>query len=212
MSSRRSSGSRPTRSGQPLALPSGVVTGRVLGLVVCAAGGAELVRDELVSPLLEAGWTVAVTMTPAAATWLEAMGETAKLADATGLPARSAARLPGEVSPHPPVDVYAVVPATANTVAKLALGLADNQALTQVCEAIGEARIPVVIFPRVNAGHARQPAWAGHLAALRSVGVRLVYGDDVWPLHEPRSEPGRPLPWEAVRAAIEAHRPMPAEG
>jgi hypothetical protein len=174
----------------------------VLGLVISGAGGAESVRAEIVEPLVADGWTVAVTLTPTAAVWLAADGELDRLAAATGLSVRSAPRLPGDASPHPPVDCYAVVPATANTVAKLALGLADNQALTQVCEAIGGGIVPVVVFPRVNAAHARQPAWESHLAGLRRVGVHLVYGDDVWPLHEPRSAPGRQLPWAAILATI----------
>jgi hypothetical protein len=186
------------------------VTTPVLGLVVTGAGGAEDVRKRLVLPLLDEGWTVAVTMTPTAAHWLAGSGEVAELERVTGLPVRSDPRLPGESSPHPRVDGYAVVPATANTVAKLALGLADNQALTMVNEAIGTLGLPVVVFPRVNAAHARHPAWEGHLAALRRAGVRLVYGDDVWPLHEPRSAPGRDLPWpaivDAVRDAIGAAR------
>jgi hypothetical protein len=175
----------------------GVVTGPALGLVVCSAGGAELVRARLVEPLLGEGWTVAVTLTPTVQTWMAADGELEKLAEVTRLPVRCEPRLPGQLSPHPRVDCYAVVPATANTVAKLALGIADNQALTQVGEAIG-AGVPVVVFPRVNAAHARHPAWAGHLAALRGAGVRLVYGEDVWPLHEPRSVPERDLPWAAI--------------
>jgi 3-polyprenyl-4-hydroxybenzoate decarboxylase len=178
-----------------------------LGLVVTGAGGVEEIREQLVQPLLDAGWTVAVTATPTAAVWLEALGELNKIAGATGLPVRSAPRLPGERSPHPAVDCFAVVPATANTVAKLALGIADNQALTQVCEAIGTRGIPVIVFPRVNAAHARHPAWESHLAALASAGVQLVYGEHLWPLHEPRSAPGRELPWasilEAIKAAVE---------
>ena len=46
---------------------------------------------------------------------------------------------------------------TANSVAKLALGNADNQALTVLRECV--ATIPTIIFSRVNAAHARQPAW-----------------------------------------------------
>jgi hypothetical protein len=174
----------------------------VLGLVGSSAGGVEEIRHQIIQPLMDEGWRVAVTLTPTAATWLTASGELEKLEDLTGFPVRSSPRLPGERSPHPQVDCYAVVPATANTVAKLALGLGDNQALTQVCEAIGLGTLPIVVFPRVNAAHARQPAWASHLDALRRVGVHLVYGDDVWPLHEPRSAPGRPLPWVAILDVI----------
>lgn len=180
----------------------------VLGLICCSAGGLKDVRTCLVEPLIDKGWRVAVTLTPTAATWLGATGETAELESVTGLPVRSAPRLPGEARPHPVVDGYAVVPATANFVAKMALGIGDNQALTQICETIGNDSIPIVVFPRVNAAHARQPAWASHLEALRSAGVHLVYGPEIWPLHEPRSEPGRDLPWSAILDAIEAAIPQ----
>jgi len=55
----------------------------------------------------------------------------------------------------------------------------------------------------VNAAHARHPAWAGHLDALLQAGVELIYGDEVWPLHEPRSTPGRQLPWGGIVEAVE---------
>jgi hypothetical protein len=153
--------------------------------------------------MMEDGWNVAVTATPTAATWLEASDELDRIETVTGLPVRHSPRLPDEASPHPAVDCYAVVPATANFVAKLALGIADNHALTQVCEAIGARLPPVVVFPRVNAAHAGHPAWDQHIATLSQAGVHLVYGDDVWPLHQPRSAPGRQLPWDAIRQAIE---------
>ncbi|MDX3003236.1 flavoprotein [Kribbella solani] len=180
------------------------MSGRTLGLVCAAAGGIEQVRENLILPMLDDGWTVGVTLTPTAATWLSASGELDKIAAATGLPVRTAPRLPHEASPHPAVDCYAAVPATANMVAKLALGIADNQALTQLCEAIGGRRPPVVVFPRVNAAHAGQPAWNQHVAALSAAGVHLVYGEGVWPLHTPRSAPNKELPWRAIRAAIES--------
>jgi phosphopantothenoylcysteine synthetase/decarboxylase len=175
-----------------------------LGLVGSASGGVEHLRAELVEPLIADGWQVAVTLTPTAGTWLRSTGETAALERLTGYPVRVESRLPAEKSGHPPVSCYAVVPASANTVAKLALGLADNQALTTLCEAIGTRNLPVIVFPRINAAHARQPAWSSHIEALRRAGVDLVYGDDVWPLHEPRSAPGRALPWELIRRQIKA--------
>ena len=99
--------------------------------------------------------------------------------------------------------MFVAAPLSASSVAKLALGIADNQALTSLCENV--ATTPMVVFPRVNAAHARQPSWAAHLSALRSVGVQLVYGEDVWPLAEPRAaSPGRSLPWDAIIKAAEA--------
>ncbi|MER6080187.1 flavoprotein [Streptomyces sp. NPDC001833] len=169
-----------------------------------SAGGVETLRVGLVEPALARGWRVAVTLTPTAGCWLRMSGEVDRLEQLTGLPVRDEARLPGETSTHPKVDCYVVAPASANTVAKLATGIADNQALTQVGEAIGTLELPVVVFPRVNAAHVRHPAWKRHIATLREADVHLVYGPDVWPLYEPREAPvGRELPWAAVLGTAE---------
>lgn len=173
-----------------------------IAIVAGAAGGVESIARELVKPLVDRGHVVGVTLTPTAATWLQASDLIRELENLTGLPVRSAPRLPSEPSPHPKPDVYVAAPLSASSVAKLALGIADNQALTSLCENV--ATTPMVLFPRVNAAHARQPGWAGHLAGLRSVGVQLIYGEDVWPLAEPRAaDPGRPLPWAAIIRAAE---------
>ncbi|SDR05115.1 flavoprotein [Actinopolyspora saharensis] len=176
-----------------------------LGLIGSATDGLENIRTALVEPAIERGWQVAVTLTPTAGTWLEDTGELARIEAATGLPCRVAPRMPREASPHPPIDCFLVCPASANTVAKLALGLADNQALTTVCEAIGVQSVPIVVFPLVNAAHVRHPAWNAHLAALREAGVHLLTGDEYWPLHEPRSAPaGKDLPWDKILDAVES--------
>ncbi|MFJ7305516.1 flavoprotein [Streptomyces sp. NPDC099088] len=176
----------------------------VLGVVGSAAGGVESLRTGLVEPAMERGWQVAVTLTPTAGIWLRMSGETERLEKLTRLPVRDKARLPDEARPHPAVGCYVLAPASANMVAKLASGLMDNQALTQVGEAIGTVGLPVVVFPRVNAAHVRHPAWQRHIEALREAGVRLVYGPDVWPLYEPREAPrGRELPWAAVLDAVD---------
>jgi hypothetical protein len=171
----------------------------VIGLIASAAGGIETVRTAFVEPAQGRRWRVAVTLTPTAGVWLTESGERGRLERLTGLIVRDQPRRPGESSPHPPVDCYVVAPATANTVAKLALGISDNQALTTANEAVGNRATPVIVFPRVNAAHTRHPAWEGHITALRSGGVHLVYGDDVWPLYEPReAPPDRELPWLAI--------------
>jgi len=136
--------------------------------------------------------------------WLRDIGEHGRLEQATGLPVRDRARLPSQPSPHPPIDVYVAAPMTANSVAKLSLGIADNQALTVLTESIGTAA-PMIVFPRVNAAHARQPAWSDHLARLRSAGAELIVGDEVWPLTEPRAEDLRESPWGAILSAVQRH-------
>jgi Flavoprotein len=181
---------------------------RVLGLVASGSGGLDELLPCLIRPAQDAGWTVAVTLTPTAGRWLQESGTLAEIEEASGFPVRVDPRSPTQRSPHPQVDCYLVAPASANMVAKLALGIADNQALTQVNEAIGISDLPVVVFPRVNAAHTRHPSWDSHIDALRRAGVHLVYGEDVWPLHEPRSAPGRELPWSAVLDAVNAAVPV----
>lgn len=183
----------------------------VLAVVGTAADGVETLRTGLVEPAIALGWQVAVTLTPNAGRWLRANGELERLEALTGLPVRDTPRLPTESRPHPVADCYVVAPASANYVAKLATGIADNQALTQVSEALGTIDTPVVVFPRINAAHVRHPAWRGHIEALRQADVNLVYGPDVWPLFEPREGPEvRELPWPMIVAAIQRVTTQPA--
>lgn len=168
----------------------------VIGVVGSGTGGVEQLREGLVVPLVERGHQVAITLTPTAGGWM-APTEREDLERITGLPVRSQPRRPGEARPHPPIDVFVAAPASANTVAKVALGIGDNQALTVLTEALGST--PMIVFPRVNAAHARHPAWAGHLETLRSAGVVLVE----WELLEPRTENGRELPWARILAAVD---------
>ncbi len=172
-----------------------------IGVVAAAAGGVHTLREGLVQPLLARGHQVAVTLTPSAASWLDHLGESAELERVTGWPVRSRARRWGEPRPHPGYDVLVAAPLTANSCAKLALGLGDNQALTVLSEGISV--VPTVVFPTINAAHARHPAWADHLRRLRATGAHLVEGDDVWPLDEPGQPAERPLPWGHVIEVVE---------
>ena len=114
-----------------------------LGLVASASGGVERIRAELVEPLMGDGWQVAVTLTPdLPGVWLRDSGEAEILARSPAIRCAWRADPPSEKSGHPQVTCYAVVPASANTVAKLALGIADNQALTTLCEARGTRGLP----------------------------------------------------------------------
>jgi hypothetical protein len=129
-------------------------------------------RTGLAAPAADRGWRLAITLTPTAALWLTS--ELSALSSLTDLPVRSTARLPTEPKPHPVPDCFVFAPATAGSVAKLALGIADNQALTVLCEALGMPDVPVIVQPQANEAQTRHPAWSGHLAVLRSAGVRIV--------------------------------------
>ena len=75
-----------------------------------------------------------------------------------------------------------------------------------LCENIGTNE-HMIIFPRINAAHSRQPAWSDHLGRLRSAGVQLVYGPDVWPLYEPRAAGPRDMPWDQIIETTIAAQP-----
>jgi phosphopantothenoylcysteine decarboxylase / phosphopantothenate---cysteine ligase len=68
------------------------------------------------------------------------------------------------------VDVLLVAPATANTIGKLAHGIADDF-LTSMYLA---TRAPVVIAPAMNSNMFAHPAVVANLAALQARGVRVV--------------------------------------
>ncbi|HEY4457213.1 MAG TPA: flavoprotein [Pseudonocardiaceae bacterium] len=155
---------------------------RLVGLVASGAGGVDgRLRRELVEPALARGWQPAVVFTPVAATWFEATGELGKIQAVCELPVRWEPRLPGQAKPYPLPEGFLFVPATANSLAKLALGIADNQALSNLGEALG-ARLPLVVRPQAGQAQRDHPAFAGHLATLAAAGVRIADGpaEDDW--------------------------------
>ncbi|WP_158890066.1 flavoprotein [Amycolatopsis anabasis] len=147
---------------------------RVLGLVASSCGGLDTrFATELAEPAAARGWRLAITLTPTAARWLEAADQLGKLRALTDLPVRSRSRLPGEPRPHPDPEVFLFAPASANSVAKLALGIADNQALTVLGDVLGDPRVTIAVGYQVQAARSRHPAWRNHLDALTAGGVLL---------------------------------------
>jgi phosphopantothenoylcysteine decarboxylase/phosphopantothenate--cysteine ligase len=67
-------------------------------------------------------------------------------------------------------DVVLVVPATANVIAKLAGGIADDLLTT----ALLAARIPIVLAPAMNEAMYEHPATRANLAVLRERGCEIV--------------------------------------
>jgi phosphopantothenoylcysteine decarboxylase/phosphopantothenate--cysteine ligase len=139
---------------------------------------------ELVRLATKAGHAVRVVQTPTS----ERFVGTASFAALTGAPVltsefeRDPARgaFPDQTAPdHDPAshlelvrnaDVLVVAPATANTIAKLAHGLADNL-LTSAALA---ARCPLVIAPAMNDAMWEHPATKANLALLRQRGAVVV--------------------------------------
>ncbi|MBB3665780.1 hypothetical protein FB384_004739 [Prauserella sediminis] len=151
--------------------PRGIERG-CLGLVASACGGVETrLAAELAEPAAERGWRLAITLTPTAASWFDDR-QLARLQASTDLDVRWTARLPEQPRPHPDPEAFVVAPASAGSVAKLALGLADNQALTVLGDAVGV--VPMVVGHRVQPTRPAHPAWQGHLDTLAGAGVAVA--------------------------------------
>ncbi|HVV13069.1 flavoprotein [Amycolatopsis sp.] len=147
---------------------------RLLGLVASSCGGVESrLRTEIAEPAVARGWRLAITLTPNTAAWLAHTGELARLQELTDLEVRSGSRLPGEPRPHPDPEVFLFAPASANSVVKLALGIADNQALTVLGDVLGDPAVSVAVAYQVSPARAGHPAWRGHLDSLASAGAQV---------------------------------------
>ena len=157
-------------------------------LLLGVSGGIAAYKAlELVRLATKAGHAVRVVQTPASRRFVG----TASFAALTGAPVlvsefeRDPARgaFPDQPAPdHDPLshlelvrnaDAYLVAPASANTLAKLATGQADNL-LTSAALA---ASCPVLVAPAMNDAMYRNPATQANLALLRERGVTVLEPD-----------------------------------
>lgn len=92
-------------------------------------------------------------------------------------------------------DLLIVAPATANTIAKLALGLADD-ALSCIALALNPAA-KILIAPAMNGKMWNHPATQGHVETLQSRGVEFI-GPDEGMLSCGYEGKGRLFPVEAI--------------
>ncbi len=96
-------------------------------------------------------------------------------------------------------EVLVIAPATANVLAKLALGIADDLLLNIALA----TRAPIVVAPAMNAAMYEHPATQGHLDTLAARGVRVV-PPEVGFLAERERGVGRLAKRDAILAAIDA--------
>ena len=96
-------------------------------------------------------------------------------------------------------DLVIVAPATANTIAKMAAGIADDLLGTTLLATTA----PVVIAPAMHTEMWRHPATQHNIAVLRERGAQVV-GPEDGPLAEGESGPGRLSEPAAIVAALEA--------
>nr|WP_231979949.1 flavoprotein [Tessaracoccus coleopterorum] len=94
-------------------------------------------------------------------------------------------------------DLVVVAPATANTLASMAAGLASDLLGTTLLA----TRAPVLVAPAMHTEMWGHPATVANMATLRARGVHVI-GPDDGPLTGGDSGPGRMSEPEAIHARI----------
>jgi len=142
-------------------------------IVVGVAGGIAAYKTaHLVSRLVQAGTGVTVVMTEAATRFVAPL----TFQTLSGRPVYSDlfvapdAHRAEHVSLADRAEIVVVAPATANILAKLAHGIADDLLSTFLVA----ADVPVLMAPAMNERMWRHPAVRANCDVLRSRGVRLV--------------------------------------
>ena len=163
-------------------------------VLLCVCGGiAAYKAAELVRRLRDAGCEVQVAMTAAAQRFIGAQTFQASLWD------EHAEAAMGHLELARWAQQVIVAPATANTLAKLAHGLADDLVST-LCLA---TEAPIAVAPAMNHVMWRHPATQANLATLRARGVQVI-GPNDGPLAEGESGPGRMAEPHEIVAALGA--------
>ncbi|WOB26051.1 MULTISPECIES: bifunctional phosphopantothenoylcysteine decarboxylase/phosphopantothenate--cysteine ligase CoaBC [Xanthomonas] len=169
-------------------------------LLLCVGGGIAAYKSlELVRRLRDAGAQVQVAMTSGAQQFVTPLSFQAL----SGQPTRTtlwdsaAEQAMGHIELARWADRVIVAPATADLLARLAHGLADDL-VTTLCLATAA---PLTVAPAMNHRMWLHPATQANIATLRARGVAVV-GPDDGPLAEGESGPGRLAEPAAIIAAL----------
>lgn len=173
-------------------------------VLLCVCGGiAAYKAADLVRRLREAGAEVRVVMTENAQRFVGAQTFQALSTQ----PVRSslwdaqAEAAMGHLELARWAQRIVIAPATANTLAKLTHGFADDLVST-LCLA---STAPITVCPAMNHVMWKHPATQQNMATLRGRGVQVI-GPDDGPLAEGESGPGRMAEPLAIVAALAAAR------
>ena len=170
-------------------------------LLVIAGGIAAYKCLDLIRRLRDNGAAVRCILTQAGAAFVtplsvETLAGQQVFADTLALTADSDI---GHIRLGQEADIVVVAPATADIMARMAHGIADDLA-TSTLLAVDK---PVLAAPAMNMRMWRHPATARNRARLEADGVRFV-GPDDGPLAEGESGPGRMAEVPEIVAAIAA--------
>ncbi len=176
-------------------------------LLLCVGGGIAAYKSlELVRRLRDAGAEVQVAMTEGAQQFVTALSFQAL----SGHPVRTslwdsaAEAAMGHIELARWADRILVAPATADLLARLAHGFA-NDLVTTLCLA---TTAPITVAPAMNHRMWQHPATVANLALLRERGVQII-GPEDGPLAEGESGPGRLSEPADIVAALVAGQPAP---
>lgn len=171
-------------------------------LLVIAGGIAAYKSLELIRRLRERGATVRCVMTAAAQRFITPLSVQTLSGDRvySDLFSLTDESEMGHLRLSQEADLIVVAPATANLIAKLASGLADDLASTVL---IAGAK-PILLAPAMNTRMWTHAATQANLALLEKRGVQRV-GPDSGPLAEAESGLGRMAEPSAIADAVEAH-------
>ena len=141
-------------------------------ILLCVTGGVAIYKSvDLASKLTQRGALVDVVMTEAAMRFVTPlMFSAVTRRDVYSNPWEEDDHSPEHIALAQRPDVIVVAPATANTLAKIAHGIADNL-LSSVLLA---ARKPVILAPAMNTGMWESPATRDNMAILAKRGYRFV--------------------------------------
>ena len=169
-------------------------------ILVCVGGGIAAYKAcELVRRLRDAGASVRVAMTDSATRFVSPTSFQALSAEAvrTSLWDAQAEASMGHLELAGWAARIVVAPATANLIARLAHGFA-NDLVTTLCLA---SEAPLTVCPAMNHRMWKHPATQANVDTLRSRGAQVV-GPDDGPLAEGESGPGRLAEPMAIVAAL----------
>lgn len=147
----------------------------VLGITggIAAYKAAQLCRS-----LMDAGASVQVVMTPAACQFItpltmQALSGRPVISDAWEASHPAIPNAMPHIEPSRHASAIIVAPATADFMAKLAHGLA-NDALSNLCLARNSAAVPLLIAPAMNVEMWQNPATQRNLRTLMGDGIRVL--------------------------------------
>ena len=169
-------------------------------LLLCVGGGIAAYKSlELVRRLRDAGATVQVAMTAGAQQFVTPLSFQAL----SGHPTRTtlwdsaAEQAMGHIELARWADRILIAPATADLLARLAHGNADDL-VTTLCLA---STAPLTVCPAMNHRMWLHPATQANMALLRERGVQVI-GPEYGPLAEGESGPGRVSEAPTIIAAL----------